>query len=80
LAKAQKLRTLVLDREAKSRAADLMKQANQSHKKMQALNRASEGNGKGLDKETLNLALDDLIRTFEDVNRKLDELLAKAQG
>jgi hypothetical protein len=56
-----------------------MKRANESHKKMLALGRASETNGKGLDKATLDSALDDLIRTFEDVNRKLDDLLAKAK-
>ncbi len=55
-----------------------MKLAKKSHEKMQTLSRAAEGNGKGLDKETLDSALDDLIETFEDVNRKLDDLLAKA--
>jgi hypothetical protein len=40
----------------------------------------SQGNGKPLDKAELNSALDDLIRTFEDSNRKLEELLAKAKA
>ncbi len=54
-----------------------MKRANRSH---QTLSRSSQGNGKGLDQAKLDNALDDLIRTFEDVNRKLDELIAEAKG
>ena len=46
---------------------------------MQTLNRASQSNGKGLDKAVLDSALDELIETFKDVNKKLDELLAKAK-
>jgi hypothetical protein len=42
--------------------------------------RASQGNGKPVGKAELNGALDDLIRTFEDSNRKLEELLAKAKA
>ena len=44
------------------------------------LNRSSQGNGKGLSQAKLDHALDDLIKTFEDVNRKLDELIAEAKG
>ncbi len=57
-----------------------MKRANESHKKMQTLSQASQGNGKGLDKATLDRALDELIQTFEDVNKKLDDLIAKAKA
>ena len=57
-----------------------MRNANESHKKMEALSQASESNGKGLDKATLDAALDDLIATFENVNKKLDDLLAKAKS
>ena len=56
-----------------------MKLAKKSHEKMRTLSRTISGNGKGLDKETLDSALDDLIKTFEDVNRKLDELIAEAK-
>jgi hypothetical protein len=42
--------------------------------------RASQGNGKLLGKAELKGALDDLIRTFEDSNRKLEKLLAKANA
>lgn len=80
LSKARKLSTLQLDKESKARAAELMKHASDSHKKLQALSRASQTNGKGLDKATLDRALDDLIQTFEDVNKKLDDLLAKAKA
>ena len=34
------------------------------------------GNGGALEKCELDVALDDLIRTFEDTHRKLEELLA----
>ena len=57
-----------------------MRNANESHKKMEVLSQASESNGKGLDKATLDAALDDLIATFENVNKKLDDLLAKAKS
>lgn len=57
-----------------------MKRVNESHQKLQTLSRSSQGNGKGLDQAKLDNALDDLIRTFEDVNRKLDELIAEAKG
>jgi len=57
-----------------------MKRVNETHQKLQTLSRASQGNGKGLDPAKLDHALDDLIKTFEDVNRKLDELIAVAKG
>jgi hypothetical protein len=44
------------------------------------LNEVPTGNGKGLDKATLDSALDRLIETMDGVNRELDELLAKAKG
>jgi hypothetical protein len=37
------------------------------------------GKWKGLDQAKLESALDDLIKTFEDVNTKLDELIAEAK-
>jgi hypothetical protein len=52
-----------------------MKRTNETREKI----RASQGNGKGLDQAKLDHALDDLIKTFEDVNRKLDELIAEAK-
>ncbi len=56
-----------------------MKHAKKSYDRLEALNRASKTNGKGLDKAELDSALDDLIETFKDVNKKLDDLLAKAK-
>jgi hypothetical protein len=47
---------------------------------MESLNQAASSNGKGLDKATLDSALDRLIETMDGVNRELDELLAKAKG
>ena len=57
-----------------------MKRVNESHQKLQTLSRASQGNGKGLAQPKLDSALDDLIKTFEDVNRKLDELIPEAKS
>ena len=79
IAKASELKSLALDSESRDRAAELMKHAKKSEDRLKALNRASQSNGKGLDKAVLDSALDDLIETFKDVNRKLDDLLAKAK-
>jgi hypothetical protein len=57
-----------------------MKRGNETPEKIQTLSRASQGNGKGLDQAKLDSAMDDLIKTFEDVDRKLDELIAEAKG
>ncbi len=57
-----------------------MKRVTENQKSIQAVIRASEGNGKGLDKAELDSVLDDLIKTFEDTNKKLDQLLAKAKA
>jgi hypothetical protein len=78
--KARFLARFALKPQLRVKAAVLMKRVNESHRKLQTLSRASEGNGKGLDQTKLDNALDDLIKTFEDVNRKLDELIAEAKG
>lgn len=77
--KARFLARFALKPQLRVKAADLMKRVNESHQKLQNLARASQGNGKRLDQAKLESALDDLIRTFEDVNRKLDELIAEAK-
>jgi hypothetical protein len=74
-----RIESFALDSESRDKAAELVKQAKKSYDKLQALSRASKTNGKGLDKAVLDNALDDLIETFKDVNRKLDDLLAKAK-
>jgi propanediol dehydratase small subunit len=80
LAKARELNTFALDSESKAKAAGLMQRVQKSRKAMEALNRAVASNGKGLDKATLDAALDRLITTMDGVNRELDALLAKAKG
>jgi hypothetical protein len=80
LSKARELATLKLDSDSKKRASELMKRVTENQKSIQALIRSSEGNGKGLDKAELDSVLDDLIKTFEDTNKKLDQLLAKAKA
>jgi hypothetical protein len=73
------LKSFALDAESRDKAAELVKHAKKSYDRLQALNRASKSNGKGLDKAVLDSTLDDLIETFKDVNKKLDDLLAKAK-
>ena len=77
--KARKLKTFALDPESKAKATGLMERVQKSQKTMKALNQASASNGKGLDKATLDNALDRLIETMDGVNRELDALLAKAR-
>lgn len=79
LGKARELKTFALDPESKAKAARLMQRVQKSQKTMEALNQASASNGKGLDKATLDSALDRLIETMDGVNRELDALLAKAK-
>lgn len=80
LSKARELAKVKLDSESKKRAAELMKRVRENQKSIDALIQVSEGNGKGLNKAELDSVLDDLIKTFEDTNRKLDQLLAKAKA
>jgi hypothetical protein len=79
LAKARELKRFALDSKSRDKAAELVKHAKKSYDKLEGLNRASKTNGKGLERAVLDNALDDLIETFKDVNKKLDELLAKAK-
>ncbi|HYK64677.1 MAG TPA: hypothetical protein VEY94_07015 [Patescibacteria group bacterium] len=79
LAKARELKTRALDPESRAKATGLMERVQKSRKTMEALNRASASNGKGLDKATLDSALDRLIEVMDGVNRELDALLTKAK-
>ena len=79
MGKARELKTFALDPESKAKAAGRMERVQKSHKTMKSLNQASASNGKGLDKATLESALDRLIETMDGVNRELDDLLAKAK-
>lgn len=79
-AKARKLGACVLDSDSRARVRTLMERANKTRRTAEVLAQASIGNGKGLDKATLNSALDRLIATMDGVNRELEELLAKAKG
>ena len=80
LSKARELTALKLDSESRRRASELMKRVTENQKSIQNLIRVSEGNGKGLDKAELDSVLDDLIKMFEDTNKRLDQLLAKAKA
>jgi hypothetical protein len=78
--KALELQEFTLDPDSKARVRILMERANKTRQPAEALAQTSIGNGKGLDKATLDTALDRLIATMEGVNRELEELLAKAKS
>jgi hypothetical protein len=78
--KARQLKPFALDAESQAKTSALMERVQKSRKTMEALNRAAESNGKGLDKVTLDRALDRLIETMDGLNEELDALLAKAKG
>jgi len=80
LTKAQELATLNLDSESRKRASELMKRVSENHKSIQSLIRVSEGNGKGLDKAELDSVLDDLIKTFEDTNKKAGSIARESKS
>jgi hypothetical protein len=80
LEKARELTAFAIDRESKAKVARLMERARKTRNTIEALNEVSAANGKGLDKATLDSALDRLIETMNGVNRELDALLAKARG
>lgn len=56
-----------------------MKKTSDSRRKLQALANAGSTYGK-LDKATLDASLDRILNAMDEVNRELDELLAKARG
>ena len=78
--KARQLQRFALDAESRVRVDELMKSARDTSDKFRRLNRAADENGRGLEKALLDAALDELIATFKDVNKKLDDLLAQAKG
>lgn len=58
--------------------AELMKVVKTNSQKVQALADAAGGNGR-LNKATVEHALDRMIKAAEEINRELDELLAKVR-
>jgi hypothetical protein len=58
---------------------ELMKKTSENQPKLQTLADAVGTNGK-LDKETLDRSLDRMLKAADEINRELDELLAKARS
>jgi len=56
-----------------------MKAAKDASHKVEELTEGHRNNGK-LDKATLERGLDRVLTAMEEVNRELDDLLAKARG
>ena len=55
-----------------------MKTAKAMHRKIEALNEATQQNGK-LDKAALDQALDRILKAALEINREVNDLLAKAR-
>jgi hypothetical protein len=81
LSKARELSKITLDDkpDLRRRASELMKAARDSSEKIEALTEGHGKNGK-LDKATLERGLDRIIKAQQEINRELDDLLAKARG
>ena len=71
---------IALDRrpELRTVAAQIMKTAKAMHRKIEALNEATQQNGK-LDKAALDQALDRILKAAREINREVTDLLAKAR-
>jgi hypothetical protein len=81
LLKARELSKIALDGrpELRATAALIMKTVKATHRNLEALSDAAQQNGK-LDKVALDQALDRILKSAEEINREVDELLAKARG
>jgi len=55
-----------------------MKTVKATREKIEALNEGAKRNGK-LDKATMDRALDRILKAAEEINREVDNLLAKAR-
>jgi hypothetical protein len=77
IAKARQLNKRHLDQELKARLAAVMKTVRGTAKRIQAVTDAASENGI-MDKASTERALDRVLKSLEDANRELDQLLAKA--
>ena len=79
LAKARQPSKVSLDErpELRAVAAQIMKTVKATHQDLEALNEASQRNGK-LDKAVLDSALDRILKAAQEINREVSDLLAKA--
>ena len=80
LSKARELSKISLaDRpELRKTAAEIMKAVKTTRQRIDALNEGAKRNGK-LDKATMDRALDRILKAAEEINREVDQLLAKAR-
>jgi len=78
IAKARELSKRQLDRELKVRVAAIMKTVRGTAKRIQTLTDAASENGI-LEKAATERALDRILKSLEDANRELDQLLANAR-
>jgi ferritin-like metal-binding protein YciE len=80
LSKARQLSKIALDERPELRivAAQIMKTVKATHEKIEALNEASQRNGK-LDKATLDEARDRILKAAQEINHEVDDLLARTR-
>ncbi len=80
LSKARELSKIASDRrpELRSVAAQIMKTVKATHREIEALNEATQQNGK-LDKAALDQAMDRILKAAREINREVNDLLAKAR-
>jgi hypothetical protein len=80
LSKARELSKISLDDrpELRGTAAAIMKAVKATRQKIDALNEGAKRNGK-LGQATMDRALDRILKAAEEINREVDELLAKAR-
>jgi hypothetical protein len=81
LSKARELSKIALDRrpELRSVTAQIMKTVKAMHGEIEALNEATQQNGK-LDKAALDQALDRILKAAREINREVNDLLAKGSS
>jgi hypothetical protein len=78
LSKARELRKIPLDAALRSKVAEIMKTVRDTGKKVKALTDAASSNGV-LDRAKTERALDRILKSLQDANRELDELLDQAR-
>ena len=79
LSKARELNALRLTPDTRKRVAGIMKKTSETREKLEILADPGKINGK-LDKATLDRELDRILLAMDEINRTLDDLIAKSRG
>jgi hypothetical protein len=79
LSKARELNALTLTPDTRNRVAGIMKKTADIREKLETLAEPGRINGK-LDKATLDRELDRILLAMDEINRTLDDLIAKSRS